>query len=224
MCKEKRRMGGFYVMLMSAEVGGPQTAVAGWEGLVWPQTNSQRRPPSTGPGPRVKPGHLRTFRWASSAGRLGTDLGRFQNACIRQVAAPFSIPTYAACVSAWRWAAAWLKSRTLQNPKDARLLPARVPLSAHARRTAHHSHTTLSISRSQRELALQLSRPLARLSTLSPLDGPALSGDGLWRCSTRLSTPVWRGLDDSALDRLQLGTEDAFWQSAVGAAFLNRNG
>jgi hypothetical protein len=60
------------------------------------------------------------------------------------------------------------------------------------------------------------SRLLARLSTPSPhrMDQPRV-GMNLWRCSTRLSTPEPRGLDDSALDRLQLGTEDAFgsWQS-----------
>jgi hypothetical protein len=60
------------------------------------------------------------------------------------------------------------------------------------------------------------SRLLARLSTPSPHRMDQLRvGMNLWRCSTRLSTPEPRGLDDSALDRLQLGTEDAFgsWQS-----------
>ena len=47
MCKEKRRMGGFYVMLMSADVGGSADR---WEALVCSETNTQGRPPTAGPG------------------------------------------------------------------------------------------------------------------------------------------------------------------------------
>lgn len=38
-----------------------------WECLASPETNSQQRPPSPGPGSGSILGHLRAFRWASSA-------------------------------------------------------------------------------------------------------------------------------------------------------------
>jgi len=114
-------------MLMSAEVGGSADRRCS---LVWPETNIQRRPLSAGPGPRVKPGHLRAFRWASSADAGLDGLGAFRTLASDRLP-PNSIPTYTACR---RGGGRFLvDGRILQ---DARPLPVWCP-SVHA----HHSRT-----------------------------------------------------------------------------------
>lgn len=153
------------------------------------------------PGPRVKPGHLRAFRWASSAD-AGLDVLELSELFHPTGYRLFrSQPTLRVGVAVGGF---WLMVGYFRTPTRCRF---------GAPQCTHTTH-----AHSQLELKPQTPTGPPLHSEPAPGGWTTSSGDESWRCSTRLSTPGSRGLDNTALVRLQLGTEDAFGVGSRGRA------